>query len=118
MTAQLITNDMGEPIAIEHYYDDAPDPDEWSDRAPSSLVCEKHKCSEQECFNKARRDCDHGFIHEDDLCCGTTGCCGNCCGTDEDEYRGAWHDGCTIGSRSEIETCEGFGPAPEEEEIG
>lgn len=44
---------------------------------------------------------DRGFVNEDDLCCGASGCCSRCCGTDEDLYRGSWHDGCTIGRQRE-----------------
>lgn len=69
-----------------YYYDENGDCD--------VMVCTEHKGFANDC-PKYHTD---SLVHEDDLCCGPSGCCSDCCGTDADRVRGEWHNGCEVGA--------------------
>lgn len=97
--ATIFANEAGEPVGWD-YPDDDPRPDhDWYaddlDLGFDEQVCETHCCYAGECPSACWGD---NLSNDDEFCCGPHGCCSSCCGTDEDRIRGAWHEGCDIGS--------------------
>jgi len=98
-SATIYKNDAGEVEgwSYENDYDGFDQDDHYDALGDGdAMVCTEHKCFANEC-PKYHTD---SLTHEDEFCCGPHGCCSFCCGTDEDDIRGAWHGpDCKIGDQ-------------------